>query len=712
MKPRQLLFPAILAAAIGALWLSVHLNQTRHSAAPENLVATDATVADSITDILAERDDVRRLRLLAAWVDAHTLEEIGSALARVHEDDRRVVQELVALKLRDLAATLSREELINQEWLYISGLSGNSSAPPSPVESLLALAATDPAAAFNKARDTRMIPEDRERVMCESLGRLAARNPRQALALLSETRSVNQRKARRLIAENWAAADPRAALDWALTQGASPAQRLTDDVLILWSKKDPAAAVEAAAALPVGIVNDSVTTELLNRWFGSSPGESLEWINAQPNPGPLILKAAVAALANTHPAEAAALLGKPMPARALFDCTRTLVAMWAISDPIAASRWLQSRPMDRTNLAAATTLVGPLAKKDPATAFAFYRTLPTDANLGEITRNLADGLSGQAAFDWLVTLPPSSATTAALADAARRMNFVEPAEYLSLLGRAAPGPQQDAIYIAATRRQLESNPAGTAEWLRNLPNPATRDSVLSAIVADWTYKSPSTAAAYAQTLPAGPVLDEFTVRLVLTWHSRDPAAAADWTLTLPDSRGAREGIQRAFSSLAQQLPQDALQRLDQIPPGTARTAALSGLIGGLSSTRPDEAARIIATLDSSAEQAASAGTLAYRWGGSEPAAASAWVKNLPAGEVRDQGLANLSGALARNDPEAPLALLPLANSDEARYRIARSSLLALQERDERSARSALARLTLAPATLARLKETLDDHAER
>ena len=120
------------------------------------------------------------------------------------------------------------------------------------------------------------------------------------------------------------------------------------------------------------------------------------------------------------------------------------------------------------------------------------------------------------------------------------MNFVEPAQYLSLLGRAAPGPQQDAIYIAATRRQLESNPAGTAEWLRNLPNPATRDSVLSAIVADWTYKSPSAAAAYAQTLPAGPILDEFTVRLVLTWHSRDPAAAADWTLTLPDSRGARE----------------------------------------------------------------------------------------------------------------------------------------------------------------------------
>lgn len=715
MKPRRLLLLALLTAGIGMLWLALHHPGMRPSPAsdkPSGPVSPSDTLASTLARILAERDDVRRLQLLAAWVDTHTLEEIGSVLARASDDDKRTVNELVSLKLRDLATTLPPAEVSKKEWAYLRMASGNPPLPPSPTESLLTLSETDPAAAFRKAINTRMPPVKRERAMLGILGRLALKDPRQALALLSETRSVNRQEALRIIAENWTTTDPQAAFDWALTQRASPLQRLTDQVLILWSKKDPASALEAASTLPAGAISDSATGELLNRWFSSAPHESLAWINAQPNPGPLILKTAVAALAGTHPADAAALLDKPMSASALLACTRTLVATWSRADPLAASRWLQTRPMDGAYLAAASELVGPLAGKDPASAFAFYRALPADSGLGDITRSLANGLAGPAAFDWLVTLPPSGAVTDALAAAARRMNFTEPAQYLSLLGRVPPGPRQDAIYIAATRRQLESNPAGTAGWLRNLPNPATRDAVLSAIASDWAYKSPAAAAAYAQTLPAGTGLDLFTIHLVALWHSRDPAAAADWTLTLPDSRNTRDGIRNAFSSLARQTPQAALQRLDTLPAGPARTAALAGLIDGLASSRPEEAARTITALGSLAEQAASARSLAYAWGAREPSAAATWVKSLPSGDVRDQGLAGLSGPLARGDPAASLALLPLAGSDEARYRIARSSLLVLQQRDEQSARSALARLSLPPATLARLKETLDDHAER
>ncbi|MFA6289625.1 MAG: hypothetical protein WC661_19770 [Opitutaceae bacterium] len=710
MKPPRLPLLIVALAGIGGLWLFLYPRVVSEPTAAEKHALDsprDRSPSATLARILAEPDEVRRLHLLSAWLEAHTLEEIGPVLASIPEEARNAVNELVTLKLYDLSATLSKSELLQREFAYISSLNPRPPLPPTLHDSLLSQAATDPVAAFRRTIKTHMSPEDRENTLRDILGLLATKDPAQALALLATTHALNQNHARQCIAENWTLTDPKAAFAWALSQPPAPAQTLISAVLFKWGERDPEAALEAVTALPSNPADNYVTGWLLTKWLRLSPGESAAWIKAQPNPDPVLMDAAIKALGATQPAVAVQLLEKTMSDEARLVRTKTLTEIWSRSDPLAAAQWLQMRPKDSTYLAAAECVVGPLAAKDPAAALAFYRTLPADTNLGAIVSQLASGLDRTQALDWLLALPSSANTARALEATLDRMSFSTPAQFLALLGRIPPGPQQDPVYIAATRNQISFDPAGMSAWLGKLPTAETRDSVLRAVAVDWAKARPAEAADYARNLPAGPMLDTLVRPVLSELLARDPAAAADWALKLPDGKVVRAEIARSFAALAEHAPEAALQRLGALPAGPVRTATLGGLVDGLAKTRPEEAAHTLTTIGSPSEQLALVGQLANRWGYNEPAAATVWVKTLPPGEIRDQGLAKLSGTIVRSDPAAPLALLSLASSGETRYLLARESLLAIQTRDESAARTALSQLSLPPADMARLKDQLD-----
>lgn len=709
-----LIITGATVVAVGAWWFAPS-SATRPSPTAEPkekpAAASTASVLPSrLANIFEEPDEIRRLHLLTVWVDEHTLDEIATAMVSAPPDVRKAVNELALLKLRDQTDLLPESERPGAWVRYWVNFSGTRPPfPPSPRETLLAQADTDPAGAFQRASTLRMSGKDRQQLLQEIIAHIAKKDPRQALALLSATHAVNQTSARNDIAEKWAVIDPHAAFDWARNQP-NP-KDLLSSVMSAWGKVDPESALEAVLSMPPGRISDYTTRNLLSKWMTTSPQESAKWIQRLPNPDSTLLRAAFETLSRTHPEAVASLLQKPMSAGTRREGMKDLIANWAKNDPASAMRWLQTQPKDSAYFAAAGSLAGKLASKDPASALAFYRTLPDDAPQNEVIRTLADNLPKAQAIDWLLTLPASADTSRALQAALDRMGYAEPAQFLALLNRVPPGPQQDPIYIAATRKQLDRDPAATATWIKALPTDATREAVLRGIAPDWAKSAPEDAAAYARGLVPGKALDALIPWVRYELGQRDPAAAADWMLTLPDGRKARTQTANAFAALGEVSPTAALDRLRALPAGNTRTAAFGGLIDGLARTRPEEAARILVTVGSPTEQLTHVGSLAADWGKAAPAAASKWVQTLPPGEMRDQGLARIADPLASSDPAAALALLPLASADKARYELASASLLALQTRDEQSARVALGKLNLPPADMDRLKAQLDSRAE-
>jgi hypothetical protein len=339
----------------------------------------------------------------------------------------------------------------------------------------------------------------------------------------------------------------------------------------------------------------------------------------------------------------------------------------------------------------------------------FYRSLPEDTDRGKFAQYISGNLRNrEQALDWLLTLPPTRGIDVAVQNIITRLNYSEPSDYLALLGRLSPGPQQTALYVAATKKQLRHAPSAVNAWLNSLPTPEIRDAVIASIAPGWAAADRESAIARARQLPAGPALDSLAQAILYNWRQHDLPAATAWAIALPAGDNLSAELTRAFSSLGEHDPQTATRQISALAPGANRSAALGGLVDGLAKTRPAEAAKLLISLGSPQDQVALIGALATTWTGQNAQASTDWIKTLPASEARDRALQSAAFVLAKKDPAAVLALLPIAQSDYARFDIARWALLHLQARNPDNAQATLDRMTLNPAERAQLQNTLNN----
>jgi hypothetical protein len=706
------------ALMIGAVALAVHWGSAHRSAKTPTTVsstasqpgsASTASLSPELARIFAEPNDVLREHLLANWVAARTLEQINTQLVSLSEEQRLPIAVLATLKIRDMAQdSLSYQERRHLLGQHAALYRDNPSAfvATTLLDTLLEQAYNDPLGTFRKVSQMRMDPGEREEVQSQILNCISQKDPQQALALLSQMRGLRRSSALGTIVENWTRIDPAAALAWARQQPAS--SNTVYAVLRGWSWRDPSAALEAAAALPPDQAARFDMKELLKTWMEQSAAESVAWLETIPNPDPQLIAAAVEALGKSNPQVAQSLLAHPLSAPLRAKLTAQLASDWAETDPVAAARWVQSLPKDQAYHRAMESVFGQLIKKDLSAALALYRSLPEGSELSGIAYSIAPELPAHEALAWLLSQPSSEHVDSALGQTLYRPEFSTASQLQAALAKISPGPALNLASSIATRRQFFENPAGLTDWLRALPNNDARVNALKTIGNDWAEKSLADAKAYALELGSGPAFDALIPRIQSGMAVTNPAVAAEWLLSLPASEAARQSVDDAFRELAQKTPSAAIDKIRALPVGETRSAALEGLVSGLPTA---QATQILFTIGTPAEQLALINTLAARSWFNTPAEASAWLQTLPVGPLRDAALSSKASQLATQDPAAPLSLLSMATADEARYSLARASLLALQYKDEQAARTALARLTLPPDTLARLKQTLDDHTD-
>lgn len=334
---------------------------------------------------------------------------------------------------------------------------------------------------------------------------------------------------------------------------------------------------------------------------------------------------------------------------------RALLDAWSARDWQAAWKWVQSPvladPTERE--AAIAVVVRRLAQSDPLQA----------VTLAE--RSLSGDALGQA-----------------LAPAIRGLETSDLARAAQLIARLPAGAQQQGLAVESASRWAASDPAGALQWSLGLPEPA-RAAAMVGTLNVWAADNPAGAAAAVSAIDseglkaaaANAVAERLgaeaaqghgervaamrqpgaTAVFASAWASRDPAGAAMWSAGLPagaerdaalagalsylfnaDAAGARDfvgaleapkqiaGAAEVSEASAQQNPAATVAWAEELPPGAARTAALTAA--------------------------------ATTWATYTPGAAASWASGLPPGMDRDQAVAAVALRYAVHSPEEAMSL--------------------------------------------------------
>jgi hypothetical protein len=335
------------------------------------------------------------------------------------------------------------------------------------------------------------------------------------------------------------------------------------------------------------------------------------------------------------------------------DLARQLLAQLAATDPTRALA-LARAAGDEFFKASQQALFTAWAAKDPAAALQALGpgllenpTIPEPlfAALGQWFAR-----DSESAFAWIIAQPPGNN------DPRDQNDF-----FYSAFSRLGSDPTtartgadlllahpeltaQPIALILLTGSWTRQNPNSALAWLDRIPDAETRTQLIDSMIrVRGTYDLKiEDSLAFAQRLPASPDRDEKISRQINGWATTDPDAALAW-LAAHDSPG--------LASVAAGVQGTLLARLAETDPAAA-LARWKSLPAGL-------------------EQSVAAGPLANAWAKTDPAAASVWLNgqlpSFPSATQRGEAIRSLAWTWAQTDTAAAarwmtdqLATLPAA----------------------------------------------------
>jgi hypothetical protein len=243
---------------------------------------------------------------------------------------------------------------------------------------------------------------------------------------------------------------------------------------------------------------------------------------------------------------------------------------------------------------------------------------------------------------------------------------------------------------------------GVAESLPGMLSRGVERMVYSQIAS----RDPLDALARAEALPPGETRQMLTTQSIMQLATRDPAGALAW---LDGHRSSVDSnlYSGVATAVSQHDPQLAARYAPSVPEA-ARGAWIAAVARGMATTDvdaalnwlapyrntayysdavagvaqqvggfdPPRAALLLDDIDLASPQGrATVAGLAAMWGGSDPAAAEAWARSLPRGEVRDRALMALAPRIG--EPLLEDATLGLFSSEQMREAAAGAAITAI-----------------------------------
>ncbi|HUF63784.1 MAG TPA: hypothetical protein VMN36_17030 [Verrucomicrobiales bacterium] len=244
---------------------------------------------------------------------------------------------------------------------------------------------------------------------------------------------------------------------------------------------------------------------------------------------------------------------------------------------------------------------------------------------------------------------------------------------------ADPNLRREAIHAMSDIGGRQA-PEAFARFLEGLPD--GRD--FGHFFRDWAGRDPSAAAGFVLSVGDAAARSEWIRGVASGWASGDAEGAAAWVESLGGTADFWPAAEMLVEEMARTDPAAAAALVSELPAGDRRRH----LIERVSSSwaRQDlEAALTWAESQPGFQSAAALDPLLREWTGSDPAAAAAYVGNLPVSERTLRAAHHLAEQWGNSDPEAAMAWA-LAQEDPAlRDRAMHGALSAWAEQDLNSA---------------------------
>ncbi|MES2708619.1 MAG: hypothetical protein V4726_18640 [Verrucomicrobiota bacterium] len=238
--------------------------------------------------------------------------------------------------------------------------------------------------------------------------------------------------------------------------------------------------------------------------------------------------------------------------------------------------------------------------------------------------------------------------------------------------------KNDGALTGIFTRWFDQEPEKALAWMRGLTDPVQRRVAEEVAFKKLTASDPATALKEARQLPAGGRQLNFMADAIVALAHTDPAAGLAAAESVASPFGRQKVLVALAGSLTASDPGQAAalvskidwRRLAETPkPEEGEDAILlrnsqtgredpEGLpdkvITGLMASVPEATANALATLppESGGEIL---GTAIGNWAGQAPEAASAWIRDQPAGPVRDRSIEALTHWLIYRSPEPDYA---------------------------------------------------------
>ena len=175
-----------------------------------------------------------------------------------------------------------------------------------------------------------------------------------------------------------------------------------------------------------------------------------------------------------------------------------------------------------------------------------------------------------------------------------------------------PGALHDELLRQVISRWAATDLGGVVTWVTSLLDESDRRVAALAATAQVAQDDPAGAIELAQLLHVG-VDDGSLEHLAQVWTEENPRAAVDWIAHRPSDPVRDRLLARIAWARAQTDPTEAAGLvLTQLPPGDSRDEALIGVV--------------------------------RQWAGRDPAPASAWVAQFPAGPLHTRALGVIDAA--------------------------------------------------------------------
>lgn len=465
----------------------------------------------------------------------------------------------------------------------------------------------------------------------------------------------------------WAAADPRAAAEWAarLPPDGRDLSELTVDVALAWAETDSSAAAAFAAGLPDGPTRDRLllclrartdpqlaATEVLRLPRGESRRRALAQLV-----GAMVREDLYAALQWVFALNSQADREEGL---------QVLVRALAEADPAAALKLAAALPPGTQRRELLDAIVSAVARTRPALAWELAGGLLRESDAARaryaVLRELAPRAPAAAAR-LVAALPEGYERTVGVRQVTFQWGKTDPRACLLWLLDSLNAAEQDAALSECVAGWSERSPYDAMHFMMSLHGKMTVPlTTWLKVVRTWTFQAPAQAAGFARGLPSE--MDEkwrtgIAGEVAAAWAATDPAAACAWARTLEQPlRGA--AIRRLAAELAGSDVRSALGLADELTDGRTRDEVLASIAERAAPHDPAAAAAVIERL-AKVERFHIHEIAVHNWADRDPAAAAAWVRR-----IRD------AGKFADTFVEKQLLADYAAAPDEARRQIERT----------------------------------------